>query len=91
MLVPIALVMLTPPVWVIVTSIETVAETRRFPPVIVPSGIHWQNYQTALTDAPMARWFMNTMIVTVVSVIGNLVFCSSCGGSTRSGSSRSDP
>lgn len=78
-LVPIALVMLTPLVWMLVTSIETVPETRRFPPVIVPSGIHWQNYQTALTEAPMARWFMNTMIVTVVSVIGNLVFCSLAG------------
>lgn len=78
-LVPIALVMLTPLVWMLVTSIETVPETRRFPPVIIPSGIHWQNYQTALTEAPMARWFMNTMIVTVVSVIGNLVFCSLAG------------
>ncbi len=78
-LVPVALVMLTPLVWMLVTSIETVPETRRFPPVIVPSGIHWQNYQTALTEAPMARWFMNTMIVTVVSVIGNLVFCSLAG------------
>jgi multiple sugar transport system permease protein len=78
-LAPIALVMLTPLVWMLVTSIETVAETRRFPPVIIPSGIHWQNYRTALTEAPFAHWFVNTMIVTVVSVIGNLVFCSLAG------------
>jgi multiple sugar transport system permease protein len=78
-LAPIALVMLTPLLWMLVTSIETVAETRRFPPVIIPSGIHWQNYQTALTEAPFSRWFINTMIVTVVSVIGNLVFCSLAG------------
>ena len=49
-LLPIALVMLTPLVWMLVTSIETVPETRRFPPVIIPSGIHWQFYQTALTE-----------------------------------------
>jgi multiple sugar transport system permease protein len=78
-LAPIALVMLTPLIWMLVTSIETVAETRKFPPVIIPSGIHWQNYQTALTEAPFSRWFINTMIVTVVSVIGNLVFCSLAG------------
>jgi multiple sugar transport system permease protein len=78
-LAPIALVMLTPLLWMLVTSIETVAETRRFPPVIIPSHVHWQNYQTALTEAPFSRWFMNTMIVTVVSVIGNLVFCSLAG------------
>jgi multiple sugar transport system permease protein len=78
-LAPIALVMLTPLVWMLVTSIETVPETRRFPPVIIPSHVHYQNYSTALTEAPFARWFMNTMIVTVVSVIGNLVFCSLAG------------
>jgi multiple sugar transport system permease protein len=78
-LAPMALVMLTPLVWMLVTSIETVPETRRFPPVIVPSGIHYQNYSAALTEAPFARWFANTLIVTTVSVIGNLVFCSLAG------------
>ena len=79
MLAPIALVMVTPLLWMLVTSIETVAETRRFPPVIIPSGIHWQNYQSALTEAPFSRWFINTMVVTVASVVGNLVFCSLAG------------
>jgi multiple sugar transport system permease protein len=79
LLAPIALVMLTPLLWMLVTSIETVAETRRFPPVIIPSGIHWQNYQSALTEAPFSRWFINTMVVTVASVVGNLVFCSLAG------------
>ena len=79
LLAPIALVMVTPLAWMLVTSIETVAETRRFPPVIIPSGIHWQNYQSALTEAPFSRWFVNTMVVTVASVIGNLVFCSLAG------------
>jgi len=78
-LAPIALVMMTTLIWMLVTSIETVEETRQFPPVIILSGIHWQNYTTTLTESPFARWFMNTMIVTVVSVIGNLVFCSLAG------------
>ena len=59
--------MVTPLAWMLVTSIETVAETRRFPPVIIPSGVHWQNYQPVLTEAPFARWFINTMVVTVAS------------------------
>ena len=78
-LAPIALVMLTPLVWMLVTSIETVPETRRFPPVIIPSGIHYQNYSTTLAEAPFARWFLNTLIVTSVCVVGNLVFCSLAG------------
>ena len=33
-----------------------------------------------LRDAPFARWFLNTLIVTTVaSVVGNLVFCSLAG------------
>ena len=78
-LAPMALVMLTPLVWMLVTSIETVPETRQFPPVIIPSGVHYQNYRAVLTEAPFARWFMNTLIVTTVSVLGNLVFCSLAG------------
>jgi multiple sugar transport system permease protein len=78
-LAPIALVMVTPLAWMVVTSIETVPETRRFPPVIVPSGVHWQNYRTVLTDAPFGHWFVNTTLVTLACVVGNLVFCSLAG------------
>ncbi|HEY7477508.1 MAG TPA: carbohydrate ABC transporter permease, partial [Actinomycetota bacterium] len=36
-LLPMALVMIVPLVWMFVTSIETLNETRRFPPVLVPA------------------------------------------------------
>jgi multiple sugar transport system permease protein len=78
-LAPIALVMVTPLLYMLVTSIETVPETRQFPPVVVPSGVHYQNYSAVLTEAPFGRWFLNTLIVTTVCVIGNLVFCSMAG------------
>ena len=78
-LAPVALLMVTPLAWMVVTSIETVPETRRFPPVIVPSGVHWQNYHTVLADAPFAHWFVNTTLVTLTCVLGNLVFCSLAG------------
>ena len=78
-LAPLALVMVTPLLWMVVTSIETVAEIRRFPPVLIPGGIEWGNYETVLRDAPFARWFVNTMVVTLACVLGNLVFCSLAG------------
>jgi multiple sugar transport system permease protein len=78
-LVPVALFMLTPLIWMLVTSLETVAETRRFPPVIIPSSLHWQNYQAVLEQAPFGRWFLNSAIVTIVCVFGNLLFCSLAG------------
>lgn len=75
---PFALLMIVPLVWMLVTSIETLEETQHFPP-IVPSGIRWQNYTEVLQRAPFGRWFLNTLIVTVVVVIGNLLFCSLAG------------
>ena len=78
-LMPLAAVMLLPLVWMLVTSVETLAESRHFPPTIVPSGIHWQNYPNALDSAPFGRFFANSLVVTLASVAGNLVFCSLAG------------
>ena len=78
-LAPIALVMLAPLVWMLVVSVESVEETRRFPPVVIPSSIHLANYTSVLDSVPFGRWFLNTMLVAVACVIGNLVFCSLAG------------
>lgn len=78
-LAPVALLMLTPLVWMLVTSLETVSETRQFPPVLIPSSLHWQNYQAVLQQAPFGRWFLNTAVVTIACVVGNLLFCSLAG------------
>jgi multiple sugar transport system permease protein len=32
-----------------------------------------------LRDAPFARWFLNTLVVTTATVVGNLFFCSLAG------------
>jgi multiple sugar transport system permease protein len=78
-LVPISLVMLIPLLWMLVTSIETLPESRHFPPTIIPSGIHWENYPDALDAAPFGRFFLNSTVVTLCSVAGNLLFCSLAG------------
>ena len=71
--------MLLPLAWMLLTSIQTLPESRHFPPVLIPSGIHWQNYPDAWNAAPFGRFFANSMIVTVSAVVGNLVFCSLAG------------
>jgi len=78
-LLPIAAVMLIPMLWMLVTSVETLNETRHFPPILVPDSVQWGNYTEVLQQAPFARWFLNTTIVTVASVVGNLLFCSLAG------------
>ena len=74
-LVPVALVMLTPLIWMLLTSVSTLAESRHFPPRL-PHGIQWQNYRDAWQGAPFGRWLFNTAVVSVACVVSNVVFCS---------------
>jgi multiple sugar transport system permease protein len=76
---PIAFIMLLPMLWMVVTSLETFSEARHFPPVLVPASPQWRNYSDALKYAPIGRWFMNTLIVTLAVVAANLVLCSLAG------------
>ncbi len=78
-LVPISALMLLPLVWMFVTSVETLDQTRHFPPTLIPSGIHWSNYSDAWNQAPFGRFFVNSLIVTGTAVAGNLLFCSLAG------------
>ncbi len=78
-LVPLTVVMLFPFAWMFITSIELPSEARHFPPILIPQGIHWQNYPNALRAAPFGRFFLNSAIVSVGVVLGNLVFCSLAG------------
>jgi multiple sugar transport system permease protein len=75
-LVPMAAVMLTPLLWVVATSLETLAQTRHFPPILWPGHFEWRNYSDALQAAPFGRWFFNTTVVTVTVVVTNLLLCS---------------
>ena len=75
-LLPIAVLMLFPFFWLVVTSLQTVAQSHT-------AGLHFalqgHNYIRALTQAPFVRWLANTTIVSVTVVITNLVFCSLAG------------
>ncbi|HEX5556122.1 MAG TPA: carbohydrate ABC transporter permease [Gaiellales bacterium] len=78
-LVPISAVMVLPLVWMLVTSVETLDQTRHFPPTLIPSGIHWSNYRDAWNEAPFGRFFLNSVIVTGTAVLSNLILCSLAG------------
>jgi multiple sugar transport system permease protein len=76
---PMAILMVMPMLWMVITSFETLNETRHFPPILVPSGVRWQNYTQVLEQAPFARWMLNTVVVTTAVVVANLFFCSLAG------------
>jgi multiple sugar transport system permease protein len=78
-LLPACLVLILPFVWLIVTSVETLPEALHFPPILVPHTIRLANYPDALKAAPFGRFFLNSSVVAVATVLCNLVLCSLAG------------
>ncbi|MBX3537724.1 MAG: carbohydrate ABC transporter permease [Chelatococcus sp.] len=62
-----------PVVLLVATSLKTQAQLYD-PTRILPSPIAWENYWTVLVEAfPFARYVMNSLIVSVLSVIGDVL------------------
>ena len=78
-LIPATVVLIFPFAWLIITSIETPAEALHFPPILVPHKLDFANYSQALQAAPFGRFFINSAVVAVTTVISNLVLCSLAG------------
>ena len=65
-----------PFVWMISTSLKDEGSVFIFPPNWIPNPILWSNYAQALTVLPFALFFRNTLITTIVPIIGVLISCS---------------
>ena len=78
-LIPATIVLLFPFLWLIVTSIETPGEALHFPPILLPHHLDFGNYAQALQAAPFGRFFINSAVVAVVTLVSNLVLCSLAG------------
>ena len=68
-----ALVVLFPFYWMIISSLKTLDEYRLSVPTFWPKVIMVKNYAEAFTTASLGRLFYNTMIVGVVSTLLSLV------------------
>jgi multiple sugar transport system permease protein len=75
-LAPLAAVMLLPLVWMVMTSLQTEAQTFHFPPILWPGALQFGNYSAVVRDSAFGTWFWNTTVVTVAVVASNLVLCS---------------
>jgi len=68
--------MLVPLVWMAIISLESEPQARSFPPVLIPSSLHFNNYVTTWNSAPFGHFFLNSALYSLATVAGNLVFCS---------------
>ena len=68
-----ALVVLFPFYWMVISSLKTLDEYRLSVPTFWPKMIMFSNYADAFTTANLGRLFLNTMYVGIVSTILSLV------------------
>ena len=68
-----ALIVLFPFYWMIISSLKSLDEYRMNVPTFFPRQILFSNYAEAFTTASLGRLFYNTMIVGVVSTILSLI------------------
>ena len=64
-----SLLMIFPFIWMILTSFKTHAEAIMFPPKFLPASFSFVNYREAFSMAPFGKYFINSVIVMVLSVL----------------------
>ncbi len=68
-----ALIVVFPFYWMIISSLKSTMEYRLPVPTLFPQKIMWGNYVEAFSAANLGRLFLNTVIVGVVSTLLSLV------------------
>ena len=68
-----ALIVLFPFYWMIISSLKTSNEYRQAIPTFLPNEVRWSNYADAFTTGSLSDLFMNTLYVGVVSTILSLI------------------
>lgn len=68
-----AIIVLFPFYWMIISSLKDLAEYRRPTPTLFPQTIIWHNYVDAFSEANLGTLFVNTVYVGIVSTILSLI------------------
>ncbi|HEY1277767.1 MAG TPA: carbohydrate ABC transporter permease [Thermoleophilaceae bacterium] len=76
---PTAVLFALPLIWLVLSSFMSNAQINQFPPTIIPDSLHLDGWKTVLGDSDFPRWFLNSTIVALVTVVSNVVFCALAG------------
>ncbi len=74
-----AIVMVFPFIYMIGTSFKPAPETIAWPPTLLPREPTLENYTSLPSRAPFVRYFLNSLVVAIISTLG-IVFTSTLAG-----------
>lgn len=75
-LVSVGVVFLLPVFWMVSSALKPDYEIFAFPMKWWPSEPRWQNFREALTAQPFLRYFGNTLLIALSTILGHLLSCS---------------
>jgi ABC-type glycerol-3-phosphate transport system permease component len=78
LILPGALLCLAPFVWMLSTSLKDPRYIYLFPPQIIPDPVRWGNYVRAMTRLPFHLYAWNTLVITALALLGQLLSASLC-------------
>ncbi|MGH1524408.1 carbohydrate ABC transporter permease [Leifsonia sp. L25] len=70
---------LGPLLWTLTTSLRTPAEAFTNPPQWIPTSPDFSNYAAVFNQIPIGQFFLNSVIVTVLIVVGQTITCTLSG------------
>lgn len=76
LLILLAILMIGPFIWMLVTSLKTYEETIHIPMLWFPAKIQWVNFQIVANKYPFLTLYRNTLIVVIGTVCSQLLFAS---------------
>jgi putative chitobiose transport system permease protein len=72
-------VAIVPFLWLVSTSFKGAEELFAYPPTFIPSTFVWENYVGLWRAVPLGAYFVNTIVVTLMSVFLNVLLSSLAG------------
>ncbi len=74
-----SIIFMFPFLWMVSTSLKTdaqIMDISTLKKILIPDPIAWENYPKTLSYINFGRYFMNSGIVTLLSIIGSVLSCS---------------
>ena len=71
----VALLVVSPIYWTLVTSLRTPAQSFSNPPAWIPTHPLWSNYSAVFSSVPFWSFLLNSFLITGCIVIGQMVTC----------------
>ena len=72
-MIALSVIFLIPLAWMISSSLKQQGDVFAYPPIWIPNPPQWGNYAEALRRAPLLTWLKNTAIITLLTIIGNVL------------------